>query len=130
MPLNISFIYVASYFHGQFSHVKLSDFEDDFMFVTFIFTRCPIPNMCPALIYKQSDIATKFNNNDNLKVLTISFDHAYDTPKILERKYQILKSNNDNWLFLSRYQHFEWYDVSFLTCIYENNSFIPNITWQ
>ena len=95
----------ATFLDFDSNEVKLSDFEDDFMFVTFIFTRCPIPNMCPALIYKQRDIATKFSNNNNLKVLTISFDHAYDTPGILEKKYRILKSSNDNWLFLSSYQH-------------------------
>ena len=95
----------ATFLDFNSNEVKLSDFEDDFMFVTFIFTRCPIPNMCPALIYKQRDIATKFSNNNNLKVLTISFDHTYDTPGILEKKYRILKSSNDNWLFLSSYQH-------------------------
>ena len=85
--------------------MKLSDYKDDFMLITFIFTRCPIPNMCPALIYKQKYIADKFKGSDELKILTISFDYLYDTPKVLREKFKTLKSPNDNWIFLSSYNH-------------------------
>ena len=85
--------------------IKLSDYNDEFMFITFIFTRCPIPNMCPALIYKQKYIADKFKDHDNVKVLTISFDYLYDTPAILKEKFSTLNSNTDNWHFLSSYNH-------------------------
>ena len=85
--------------------VKLSDFKDEFLLVTFIFTRCPIPNMCPALIYKQKYISEKFEDYENLKVLTISFDYLFDTPKVLKEKFQTLKSNKKNWIFLSSYNH-------------------------
>ena len=95
------------------NEVALSDFKNDFMMITFIFSRCPIPNMCPALIYKQRDIASRFNDNDNLKILTISFDYLYDTPDIIEKKYNVLQSNKDNWLFLSSYNHLN--DLHLLT---------------
>ena len=91
----------ATFMDYDNNEVKISDFNNQFMFITFIFTRCPIPNMCPALIYKQKYIADKFKNSDNLKVLTVSFDYLYDTPEILKKKFSIMKSNNDNWLFLS-----------------------------
>ena len=42
--------------------IKLSDYNDEFMFITFIFTRCPIPNMCPALIYKQKYICLLYTS--------------------------------------------------------------------
>ena len=87
--------------------IKLSDYKNDFMLITFIFTRCPIPNMCPALIYKQKYIAEKFDNKDNLKIMTISFDYLFDTPEILKEKFQTLKSNKKNWLFLSSYNHLD-----------------------
>ena len=85
--------------------LKLSDYNDEFMFITFIFTRCPIPNMCPALIYKQKYIADKFEDYDNVNVLTISFDYLYDTPEVLKEKFSTLNSNSDNWHFLSSYNH-------------------------
>ena len=85
--------------------VKLSDFNNEFTFITFIFTRCPIPNMCPALIYKQKYIADKFQDNGNVNVLTISFDYLYDTPAILKEKFSTLNSSNDNWHFLSSSNH-------------------------
>ena len=85
--------------------IKLSDYNDEFMFITFIFTRCPIPNMCPALIYKQKYIADKFEDYDNVNVLTISFDYLYDTPEVLKEKFSTLNYNTDNWHFLSSYNH-------------------------
>ena len=85
--------------------LKLSDYNDEFMFITFIFTRCPIPNMCPALIYKQKYIADKFEDHGNVNVLTISFDYLYDTPEVLKEKFSTLNSNSDNWHFLSSYNH-------------------------
>ncbi len=85
--------------------VKLSDFNNEFTFITFIFTRCPIPNMCPALIYKQKYIADKFQDHGNVNVLTISFDYLYDTPAILKEKFSTLNSSNDNWHFLSSSNH-------------------------
>lgn len=87
------------------NELNLSDFKNDFMLITFIFTRCPIPNMCPALIYKQKYIAEEFEDYDNFKVLTISFDYLFDTPEILKKKFQTLKSNKNNWIFLSSYNH-------------------------
>jgi len=87
------------------NQVKLSDYNNEFMFITFIFTRCPIPNMCPALIYKQKYIAEKFEGYDDFNVLTISFDHLYDTPEILKEKFETLKAKNDNWMFLSSCNH-------------------------
>ena len=86
-------------------NISFSDFNDKFMFITFIFTRCPIPNMCPALIYKQKYIADKFEESNKLKVLTISFDYLYDTPEVLKQKFETLKSKSDNWMFLSSYNH-------------------------
>ena len=85
--------------------VQLSDFKDDFILITFIFSRCPIPNMCPALIHKQRYIADTFNNVDNFKLLTISFDYLYDTPEVLKKKYELLASGKNNWIFLSSYNH-------------------------
>ena len=95
----------ATFLDYDSNEIKLSDFENDFILVTFIFTRCPIPNMCPALIYKQKYIAEKFEDNDNLKILTISFDYLFDTPKILKEKFKTLKSNKESWIFLSSYNH-------------------------
>ena len=105
-PLRVGEIFTdATFLDFKGKKIQLSNYENDFMLVTFIFSRCPIPNMCPALIYKQRDIASKFQNNKNLKILTISFDYLYDTPDVLKKKYNTLKSNNENWIFLSSYNH-------------------------
>jgi len=95
----------ATFLDYDNKEIKLSDFKNNFMLITFIFSRCPIPNMCPALIYKQKYIAEQFENNNNLKLLTISFDYLFDTPDVLKKRFDTIKSNKSNWLFLSSYQH-------------------------
>jgi len=64
-----------------------------------------MPNMCPALIYKQQYLANQFSNTDNIEFITISFDYIYDTPDILKKKYHSIINKYDNWHMLSSVGH-------------------------
>jgi protein SCO1 len=67
--------------------LRLSSFRGHFLYITFIYTRCPFANFCPrvshnfAEIYaamgKQADLASK------VRLLSVSFDPAHDTPAVL-----------------------------------------------
>jgi protein SCO1 len=67
--------------------LRLGDLRGKAVAVTFIFTRCPMPDFCPllmtkfaaahALILKQPALASR------TRLLTISFDPAHDTPEVL-----------------------------------------------
>ncbi|HEX5424495.1 MAG TPA: SCO family protein [Candidatus Acidoferrales bacterium] len=67
--------------------VRLSSFRGHFLYVTFVYTRCPFANYCPlvshdfaeiyAAINKQPDLASK------LRLLSLSFDPEHDTPAVL-----------------------------------------------
>ena len=77
--------------------VKLDQFEDKYVFISFIFTRCPVPNMCPAVVIKNSVLARKFKETDKIKFIMISFDYIYDTPEVLGSYYSDAISNFPNW---------------------------------
>ena len=52
-PLEIGEIFANATFLDLDSHnVSLSDSDGKFRFISYIFTRCPMPNMCPAVVVK------------------------------------------------------------------------------
>ena len=81
--------------------VKLDQFEDKYVFISFIFTRCPVPNMCPAVVIKNGVLARQFKETDKIKFFMVSFDYVYDTPEILKSQYGDAISNFPNWTVLS-----------------------------
>jgi len=80
---------------------SLDDYSGKFVFISFIFTRCPVPNMCPAVVIKNGVIARNFKDNDNVKLVMVSFDYLYDTPEILKSFYGSSIEGFPNWNVLS-----------------------------
>lgn len=70
--------------------IRLSDFSGKAVLVTFIYTRCPMPDFCPRLSGAFAQIHNQLKKNpkdyNNTHLVTISFDPKYDTPAVL-RKY-------------------------------------------
>lgn len=68
--------------------IRFSQFHGKQLLVTFIYTRCPLPNFCPlvtknfARIEKQLEADPKLYAGTHL--ISISFDPAYDTPERLK----------------------------------------------
>ena len=83
--------------------VELSQFKDKLKFISFIFSRCPMPNFCPAVILKNQYLINQFKNNPNIEFIIISFDYNYDTPKVLQKAYGSIFENYENIHFLSSY---------------------------
>ena len=81
--------------------INLDDYSGKFVFISFIFTRCPVPNMCPAVVIKNGVIARNFKDNDNIKLVMVSFDYLYDTPQILKSFYGSSIEGFPNWDVLS-----------------------------
>jgi protein SCO1 len=89
--------------------IRLSDFAGKALLITFIYTRCPMPNFCPRLSSQFARIHNELKKNpaDYAKthLLTISFDPKYDTPAVL-RKYGLAYLDGDeggftHWDFAS-----------------------------
>ncbi len=100
----------ATFLTIENKELKLSELKSDLIVISYIFSRCPMPNMCPASIIKNQYLSNHFKN-DNIKFLLISFDYLYDTPVVLNNIYGSL--NKDNLLFLSSYNHLN--DIIMLT---------------
>ena len=86
--------------------VKLSDSDGKFRFISFIFTRCPMPNMCPALLFKQRFLAEKLAGK-NIEIIMISFDYIHDTPLVLKNAYQTTFEGHNNWQMWSSHTHMD-----------------------
>jgi protein SCO1/2 len=55
--------------------------------VTFVYTRCPLPDYCPRLNSNFQQVAAKLRDtaHPDLHLVTISFDPEYDTPAVLKK---------------------------------------------
>ena len=68
--------------------IHLSQFKGKTVLVTFIYTRCPMADFCPRMSRNFADIDKALSADPALynqtHLLSISFDPAYDTPKVLK----------------------------------------------
>ena len=89
-----SIISDVSFFNLDSTKIKLSDSDGKYRFISFLFSRCPMPNMCPALVIKNEYLA---KNLKNIDFILISFDYLYDTPSLLNDFYGPTISGYENW---------------------------------
>lgn len=67
--------------------VTARDFAGRDVIVTFIYTRCPLPDFCPMMMRRLSDAASrlrKAGRRDDVQMVAITIDPAHDTPEVLE----------------------------------------------
>jgi protein SCO1/2 len=66
---------------------SLSEWKGTPLLMTFIYTRCPLPNFCPAMNRNfasiQKSIAADAALKGRLKLVSITFDPEHDTPAVL-----------------------------------------------
>jgi len=78
--------------------VHLRDFRGQDLLITFIYTRCPLPNFCPRVTHNFADIDRQLASNPALykktHLLCVSFDPDHDTPERL-RAYGASYIGND-----------------------------------
>jgi protein SCO1/2 len=67
--------------------IKLSDYRGRALALTFIYTRCPLPDFCTLMSNNFAEINRAIDRDAGLAgkthLLSVSFDPAYDTPKVL-----------------------------------------------
>ena len=85
------------------SEYNLYKSDKDFIIISYIFSRCPMPEMCPALVSKNQYLAKSFKENKNIEFLLISFDYQYDTIEVLRDRY--INIEDSNLRFLSSVNH-------------------------
>ena len=65
----------------------LSEWRGRALAVTFIYTRCPLPDFCPRMDRQfaavQREILADERLRDRVRLLSVSVDPAFDTPQVL-----------------------------------------------
>ena len=83
--------------------VALSALKGKVVAVTFIYTRCPLPDYCPRIVNNFRAIRDRFaaRMDRDLVLLTISFDPKFDTPDTLARYARSERAGGPGWHFLT-----------------------------
>ena len=85
--------------------VSTGQFKGQALALTFIFTRCPLPDFCPRMSRHFSDaqkqLAGRAGGPANWHMLTISFDVAFDTPAVLKNYSEAYGADPRRWDFVT-----------------------------
>jgi protein SCO1 len=84
--------------------VTLETFRGHPFVVTFIFTRCPIPNFCPRMSSNFADLQKAIESASSgslaaTHLLSISFDPEHDTPEVLKQYGEHASADFAIWTF-------------------------------
>jgi protein SCO1/2 len=78
---------------------RMSDFQGRVVVVDFIYTRCPLPDVCPRLSANFASVSKKLRGRD-LEFLSITIDPQFDTPPVLA-EYARRWQAEESWKFLT-----------------------------
>jgi protein SCO1 len=83
--------------------VSLDTFRGHPFVLTFVFTRCPVPNFCPRMSNNfeelQAAIKTGSGTLAKTRLLSITLDPDYDTPKVLNDYAAFHRADPKIWIF-------------------------------
>ena len=67
--------------------VTAADFAGRHVVITFIYTRCPLPDFCPLMFSRLNEAAARLHKagrRDDVQMVAITIDPEHDTPKVLD----------------------------------------------
>jgi len=83
--------------------ISLKDYRGSAVAVSFIYTRCPLAQFCPLIDRRFGEVQNRAVDDPvlkgKLKLLSISFDPAFDQPGILRVHARKLGANPTIWMF-------------------------------
>jgi protein SCO1 len=83
--------------------LRLSDLRGQVVVLTFIYTRCPLPDFCPATDRKFRELADKVSavpaRAGRVRLLSVSFDPEHDTPEVLSKHATTRGARPPLWMF-------------------------------
>lgn len=84
---------------------RLSDWRGRALAVTFVYTRCPVPDFCPAMDRQfgvlQKAIAADGRLRDRAHLVSVSFDPAHDTAALIRRHAEARGADPALWSYLT-----------------------------
>jgi protein SCO1 len=83
--------------------VSLADMRGKVVLVSFIYTRCPLPDYCPRMVENFRAVRSRFaaEMDHDLVLFTVSFDPQYDTPARLAAYARTNRAETPGWYFLT-----------------------------
>lgn len=83
--------------------LALSELRGKTVVLTFIYTRCPLPEYCPLMDKKFADLSRRLalrgGRAEGVRLLSVSFDPEHDTPEILAKHAALVGSKPPLWRF-------------------------------
>jgi protein SCO1/2 len=83
----------------------LSEWRNQAIAVTFIYTRCPIPDFCPAMDRRFAEVQASVQKDPSLRgrvhLLSVSFDPTFDRPPVLAAHAAKVGADPHVWDFLT-----------------------------
>lgn len=93
------------FINEQGREVHLGDYRGDALVLSFIFTRCPVPNFCPLttrkLVETQERLLVNSMGPTNWHILAITVDPEFDTPRRLKQYGEAYGYKPEHWSFLT-----------------------------
>ncbi len=85
------------------SPVTLSQFAGKVVAITFIYTRCPLPDYCLRMSNNFSFLQKRFKERmaRDLILLSVTFDPEHDRPEVLAKYAKVWKADAEGWHFLT-----------------------------
>lgn len=84
---------------------RLSDWRGKTIAVTFVYTRCPLPDFCPLMdrhfAAAQKALAADPALRERVHLLSVSFDPDYDTPAVLAQHAARAGAEPATWSYLT-----------------------------
>ena len=83
--------------------VQVDRFQGKRFVLNFIYTRCPVPEMCPAATQRMIQLqeAAKEAGIENFQLISISLDPEFDTPGVLKAYAEAHRIDTSNYSFLT-----------------------------
>jgi protein SCO1 len=84
---------------------KLSDWRGRALAVTFVYTRCPLPDFCPLMDRRfgelQRAIAGDARLRGRMHLVSVTFDPSHDTPAVIQAHAKSRGADPEIWTYLT-----------------------------
>jgi len=82
---------------------RLADLRGKVVVLTFVYTRCPLPDYCPAMDRRFSELAESLSRSaaraEKVRLVSLSFDPENDVPEVLKKHAEIRGAEPPLWTY-------------------------------
>ena len=79
--------------------IRLSTLYDQLLLLNFLYTRCPVPEVCPRLAAAFAYIHRKLGGK--VQLVSVTVDPVHDTPAVLSAYAKLWRARANSWHFLT-----------------------------